>query len=101
MTRSWHDTTKPPAERADALLAEMTLEEKIAQLTSVWVGAEIDAAAVAPIDEAASAPATPEEATRDGIGHFPRPLGTAPVEPVEGARQLARRQRDLVERTRL
>ena len=87
-------------ERVEALLGEMTLEEKLAQLTSVWIGAEIGAN-VAPINEASSEAATPEEATRHGIGHFTRPLGTAPVDPVEGAKRLAELQRDLVSRTRL
>lgn len=30
--RPWEDTTKPPRERAEALVAAMTLEQKIAQL---------------------------------------------------------------------
>ena len=35
---AWHDITRPVAERVDALLAAMTLEEKIGQLGSRWVG---------------------------------------------------------------
>ena len=35
------------------------------------------------------------------MGHFTRPLGTSPVDPVDGARRLAELQRELVARTRL
>ena len=40
-TRPWQDSTRPVAERVELLLAEMTLEEKVAQLGSRWVGADI------------------------------------------------------------
>ena len=36
--RPWQDPTLPVAARVDALLAEMTLEEKVGQLGSRWVG---------------------------------------------------------------
>ena len=35
------------------------------------------------------------------MGHITRPLGTSPVDPVDGARKLAALQADLVENTRL
>ena len=35
---SWSDTTRSIDERVDLVLAEMTLEEKVAQLGSRWVG---------------------------------------------------------------
>src|SRR5687768_13394625 len=38
----WHDTTLPVAERVDLLLGHLTLEEKVAQLGSRWVGNEVD-----------------------------------------------------------
>jgi len=85
---AWTDASTPVAERAELLLGEMTLEEKLAQLGSVWVGAE-------PLQEAFAEPAPFEEASADGIGHITRPLGTRPVDPVEGARRLADLQRDL------
>ncbi len=34
----WQDPTLPAAERVELLLAEMSLEEKIGQLGSRWVG---------------------------------------------------------------
>ena len=37
-THLWRDTARPVAERVELLLAEMTLEEKVGQLGSRWVG---------------------------------------------------------------
>jgi len=99
--RPWHDTARPPGERAELLLGEMTLDEKLAQLASVWVGAELGSGNVAPLQEAFAEHAPHEQASANGIGHFTRPLGTQPIDPVDGARRLASLQRDLVERTRL
>jgi beta-xylosidase len=97
----WTDTERPLAERVEALLAEMTLDEKLAQLASVWVGAELSSGDVAPMAEAFSDPAPWPEASAHGMGHITRPLGTSPVDPAEGARKLAELQADLVGRTRL
>jgi beta-xylosidase len=99
--RPWTDTSLPIAERVEALLGEMTPDEKLAQLGSAWVGANLGAGNVAPLQEAFGDPLTFEEASADGLGHLTRPLGTAPIDPVEGARRLAGLQQDLVERTRL
>ena len=100
-TRPWHDTERPPAERAELLLGEMTREEKLAQLASVWVGAELGSGNVAPLQEAFAEHAPYEQASAHGLGHFTRPLGTQPIDPVDGARRLTGLQRELVERTRL
>ena len=35
---TWRDTALPAAERAELLLRGLTLEEKVAQLGSRWVG---------------------------------------------------------------
>ncbi len=101
VTPPWADTSRPVPERVDALLGEMTLEEKLAQLAAAWVGAELGSGNVAPLQEAFADPAPLEEASAHGLGHFTRPLGTSPVDPVDGARRLAGLQRDLVARTRL
>jgi beta-glucosidase-like glycosyl hydrolase len=97
----WADTSKPLAERVEMLLNEMTLDERLAQLTSVWVGAELGSGNVAPMQEAFADPMSFEEASAHGLGHLTRPLGTRPVDPVEGARRLAELQRNLTGRTRL
>jgi beta-xylosidase len=84
-SRPWTDTALPLAERVELLLGEMTLEEKVAQLAGVWVGKEPRSGNVAPMQEAFAEPATFEEASADGLGHITRPLGTRPVDPVDGA----------------
>ncbi|MFC7329711.1 glycoside hydrolase family 3 protein [Marinactinospora rubrisoli] len=118
----WRDPAAPVAERVAALLAAMTLEEKVAQLGAVWIGgdggftdggsADGDPATgaapagtgeppgagrtanVAPHqDELAGRSDGWETAVRSGLGQFTRPFGTAPVDPAEGMRRLAEHQR--------
>jgi beta-xylosidase len=101
MRQPWTDTSLPIAERVESLLAEMTPDEKLAQLGSAWVGANLGSGNVAPLQEAFGDPLTFEDASADGLGHLTRPLGTQPIDPVEGARRLAALQQDIVERTRL
>ncbi|TMR97484.1 glycosyl hydrolase [Nonomuraea basaltis] len=111
--RPWQDPTLPVADRVDALLAEMTLEEKAGQLGSRWIGndmqheqvVEDDAAAlnVAPMQDvfAASGTVPFEEAIRHGLGHITRVHGSAPVTAQEGAAEVIKLQRAVVERSRL
>jgi beta-xylosidase len=99
--RPWVDPSRPLTERVESLLGEMTLDEKLAQLASVWIRAELGAGNVAPMQEAFADPLPVEQASAHGMGHLTRPLGTTPVDPVEGARRLAGLQQDLVARTRL
>jgi beta-xylosidase len=56
LMRPWTDTSVPLAERVDSLLGEMTLDEKLAQLASVWIGAELGSGNVAPLQEAFADP---------------------------------------------
>jgi beta-xylosidase len=54
---TWTDSSLPLAERVEALLSEMTLEEKVAQLGSVWIGAHLSSGnEVAPMQEAFADP---------------------------------------------
>jgi len=124
--RPWHDTTLPVADRVEALLAEMTLEEKVAQLGSRWVGNDMQVAApdpggapaashagsgpdpegaliVAPMQDvfAASGTVSLEEASRYGLGHLTRVFGSVPVSAAEGAAEVVRLQRSVLERSRL
>ena len=87
-------------QRVAALLAGMTLEEKLAQLVGVWVDAGAGAA-VAPLQDAMldDEPSF-EEFARDGVGQITRFYGTGPVDPVSASRALRERQRWLVEHTR-
>src|SRR5918994_2630515 len=85
--------------RVRALLDEMTLEEKIAQLGAYWVdqGDEL----VAPMAGELASSTRYEDATRHGIGHLTRVYGTRPVDPVERAEWLWDEQRRLKAQTRL
>ncbi|SCL13660.1 beta-glucosidase [Micromonospora nigra] len=97
----WRDPQRCPAERADALIAVMTLEEKLAQLVGVWVGADASGAGVAPHqhDMVDAAPDL-DAVIRHGLGQLTRPFGTAPVDPVAGARSLAASQARIVAASR-
>jgi beta-glucosidase-like glycosyl hydrolase len=101
----WLDTARSLAERVDALLAAMTLEEKVAQLGSRWIGNDVPAAGgnVAPMEDVfRGADSVPfEDATRSGLGHLTRVFGSAPVTVAEGAAEVVRLQRSIMKRTRL
>jgi beta-glucosidase-like glycosyl hydrolase len=86
-------------ERVCALVDEMTLEEKLAQLVGFWDKG--DGEAVAPLQGAFDVVRGLAEASLDGLGHLTRVYGTRPVEPVERARWLWETQRRLVHETRL
>ncbi|XTZ15671.1 glycoside hydrolase family 3 N-terminal domain-containing protein [Micromonospora echinospora] len=92
-TGRWRDRTLSPTERADALIPLMTLEEKIAQLVGVWVGADASGEGVAPHQaEMVDGGLSWDTVIRHGLGQLTRPFGTAPVDPVQGARSLATAQ---------
>jgi beta-xylosidase len=110
-TRPWHDTSLSAEARADALLAAMTLDEKVAQLGSRWVGNDMQGEVEAPDAEikvapmqdvfAASGRVPLAEASRHGLGHLTRVYGSTPVTPADGAAELVRLQRVVLEASRL
>ncbi|WP_232376575.1 beta-xylosidase/alpha-l-arabinosidase [Amycolatopsis aidingensis] len=98
----WADPALPVEQRVDLLLAEMTPEEKLAQLVGVWVGVSEAGDEVAPAQHEFAEPLPPwDELTRAGLGQLTRVFGTRPVDPVVGAKVLAETQRRLVDNTRL
>src|SRR5918994_3709980 len=103
----WQDPTLPTAERVELLLEQMTLEEKVAQLGSRWIGGGLpDADAdrtVAPMQDvfAAGRTLSLEEASRHGLGHLTRVFVSAPVTAVDGAAELVRQQRVVLDASRL
>lgn len=120
----WRDPALPVADRVDALLAEMTLAEKIGQLGSRWVGndtpqedeagkrvenspaegvASAESLAVAPIpaEFSPAGRASLEEAGRHGLGQLTRVYGSRPVTVEEGAAQLVGMQHTVLRGSRL
>ncbi|MFK0281550.1 glycoside hydrolase family 3 N-terminal domain-containing protein [Streptomyces sp. NPDC090499] len=91
-TAPWRDPALPATARVDDLLTRMTLEEKTAQLYGVWVGAATDGDGVAPLQREMTADYDWDELIALGLGQLTRSFGTAPVDPVLGARALARAQ---------
>jgi beta-xylosidase len=85
--------------RVRALIAQMSPEEKVAQLGGFWVdqGDEV----VAPMAGELASSTKYEDASRHGIGHLTRVYGTRPVDPVERAAWLWSEQRRLRSQTRL
>jgi beta-xylosidase len=96
MSEVWQDATAEVAERVSDLVARMTLEEKVAQLSGVW-GVDPSVGDMAPMLREAMGPVLPwDEVIADGLGQLTRPFGTEPVEPAAGLRALAERQRQVV-----
>src|SRR5690349_13514255 len=89
----------------------MTLAEKVAQLGSRWVGNAMSTEPtdrnadqnVAPMQDVfAAGAATPlAEAARHGLGHLTRLYGSRPLTPAEGAAELVRQQRTVIDGSRL
>ncbi|GAA1524437.1 beta-xylosidase [Agromyces terreus] len=97
----WHDRSLPVADRVDALIGALELDEKIAQLYGVWVGASAEGLDVAPNQHEMSGDVDLDELLPKGLGQLTRPFGTAPVDPGLGALSLARTQRRIVAESRL
>ncbi|MDN3241369.1 beta-glucosidase family protein [Glycomyces tritici] len=83
------DTPADAAERAAGLVKRMTLEEKCAQLYSLWRGVDADAADMAPHQSEQNSGVSEDEAIAHGLGQLTRPFGSAPVPAAEGAANLA------------
>ncbi len=92
VAHAWHDTSRTPDARVEALIAEMTLEEKLAQLFGIWVGASSDGGEVAPHQNDMIDDVVIDDLLPEGIGQLTRPFGTAPVDPALGALSLQRTQ---------
>ncbi|GGJ70136.1 glycoside hydrolase family 3 N-terminal domain-containing protein [Streptomyces brasiliensis] len=98
----WRDPGLSDDARLDALMATMTVREKVAQLFGVWVGVSPDDGEVAPHQhDFATLPVPWDEMIGDGIGQLTRPFGTAPVDPVAGATSVAKAQRAILAAGRL
>lgn len=94
----WRDTTLSARERAQALVDELTLEEKVAQLGSIWLTESADAFAPKLDDSLTEEQADP---FAHGLGQLTRVFGTAPVTVREGVIRLRELQRKVIANQRL
>jgi beta-glucosidase-like glycosyl hydrolase len=118
VTPRWQDPGLPTADRVDLLLEQLTLEEKVAQLGSRWIGRQLPAGgaagqapaadhdaglAVSPMQDvfAAGGALSLEAASQHGLGHLTRVFGSAPVTAADGAAELVRQQRIVLGGARL
>ncbi|MGD6749354.1 glycoside hydrolase family 3 N-terminal domain-containing protein [Streptomyces sp. BH105] len=120
VTPHWQDPERPASERVEALLAEMTVAEKVAQLGSRWLGNSMEHEAgdeaagqagdgpaeqpqVAPLEDlfTDAGRVSLEEAAHDGLGHLTRVYGSRPVSAREGADLLVAQQHTVVKGSRL
>ena len=99
-TERWHDTSLPATERVDALIDAMTLDEKLAQLYGVWVGASDEGGDVAPHQHDLNDAVDLDELLPLGLGQLTRPFGSAPVDAAVGALSLMRTQERIVAASR-
>ncbi len=128
---AWRDVDRSVDERVDALLAAMTLREKVAQLGSRWVGNDMSAGEAGPADDstgaeaganadeagadeaetfivaplqdvfAAAASVTLEDASEHGLGQLTRVYGSVPLTAAEGAEEVVRQHGTVLEGSRL
>jgi len=100
-TALWRDPSRPSAERAADLVGRMTLEEKVAQLASIWLAHQPRDSNVAPMQGDFGASEAPlAELISGGLGQLTRVFGTRPVPPGEAARTLAELQAQIVAASR-
>jgi beta-xylosidase len=100
-TEVWRDPSRPAADRVRDLIDRMTLEEKVAQLTSIWLGNEPRDSHVAPMQGEFSTTTPPlADVIADGLGQLTRVFGTRPVRPADGARTLREFQAQIVAASR-
>jgi beta-xylosidase len=92
-TPVWNDPAHDVDTRVTALIDAMTLQEKLAQLYGVWVGASDEGGEVAPHQHDMEEAVDLEALLPAGLGQLTRPFGTAPVDPALGALSLLRTQR--------
>ena len=107
VTQRWQDPELPAPDRVDALLAEMTLAEKVGQLGSRWIGNDMaertEGPQVAPMPDVFAGPSSVPlaEASRHGMGHLTRVYGSRPVTVAQGAAEVVAAQHTVLRNSRL
>ena len=108
LNRPWENKALTHEERVSLLMSEMTLEEKVGQLGSIWIGFN----AVPDDDTGSDADNVPvivevsqqlswDETVKHGLGHFTRVFGTKPVTASDGIAKVIEYQERLINETRL
>jgi beta-glucosidase-like glycosyl hydrolase len=107
-SRPWENTKLSDQERAKLLMAEMTLEEKIGQLGSIWLGfsagKDSDSGSDAdnvPVIVEVSQQLSWDETIKHGLGHFTRIYGTSPIKVQDGMKKVVEYQERVIKETRL
>jgi beta-xylosidase len=95
--QGWRDRSLPAGERARLLTAELTLDEKAAQLGSVWLTDSADDFA----PKLEDGPGTASDPFEGGLGQLTRVFGTEPVTVAEGVRRLRELQERVIASSRL
>lgn len=93
----WRDPTLSARERAQALVDELTLDEKVAQLGSFWPTADVGATP-RPSRDLPGAAVAPLEL---GLGQLTRVFGTEPISVRDGVAKLRALQREVTRNQRL
>lgn len=93
----FRDPTLPVEARVDDLLSRMTLEEKVAQLGSYWIGDLL----TGPGERAQFDKEKASKLLARGIGQITRPAGGSELGPAQVAAVVNALQRFLIEETRL
>ena len=103
MTFPYQEPGRSIEERANDLLARMTLEEKTAQMHALWLILSEDGEHRPRQDDftGGTDPAAVKKALGHGLGQVSRALGSHGVDPRTGVRALNRLQKFLREETRL
>ena len=105
-TPVYKDSAKSTHERVKDLLDKMSQEEKILQLTSIWLSFDPEKGEMAPsimgddLDENAGR-VDIDYYLRTGLGQITRAFGSRPIPPVTGAETVNRIQKRLIEESRL
>jgi beta-glucosidase len=98
---TWRDTTAPASARVADLMTRMSLREKVAQMYGAWLDVDDTAGEVAPHQhEQTPDPIDWTDLIPHGLGQVTRAYGTTPIAPAEGARRVARLQREIIAASR-
>lgn len=98
----WRNPHAGVEERVDALVAELSAQEKIAQLGGYWADQRTSGEIIAPMQDVFSEGRAPfERVVRSGIGQLTRVFGTAPVSARDGMARIRDAQRHLLGATRI